>query len=548
MDSKLNPNNDDFFEYIKSDNIIYVDKTDFISEMNKYVNTPQKYICFTRPRRFGKTVTAKMLSAYYSKGCDSKELFDDLKLSQDPSFLTHLNKYNVIYIDMNNIQEKFDQFDKTPKIQDIVDFLRYKIVKELKTIKKWKECIESDEDISSTSVMDAISIIKNNLKEQFVFIMDEWDLIYREYENNTKLQEKFINLLRALFKADNQFSFAYLTGILPIKKYISQSALNNFDEYNMLKPTPYERFFGFTEDEVCKLAKKHNLDFAELKLWYDGYELNGISILNPNSVILAVKRHCIQSYWTETSAIDSFKHLLNMNFKGLKDEILDMVASGAEIEFNCSTFQNDMVSINNKDDVYSLLVCLGYLACRSAPQDPYIKMAYVPNTEIRTSLQKFIASEDWFMQMREVKRSQELFKATCALDSAKVAEIIEEFHTNPRIAAETYNNELSLSYCVTTAYSLSIMHNYDIIKEMPAGKGFADIILAPKINTNLPVIIVELKCGLSPKDAITQIKERQYAKRYEDQFARIVLVGINYDKITKKHACVIEEFTEEKSI
>ncbi len=544
MGSILNPDNEDFCKLArKSKDHLFVDKTDFISEMIKKTNEEDCYYCFTRPRRFGKTMSAKMLAAYYSKGCDSKKIFSDLKISKDPSFLTHLNKYNVIYIDMNSIKSEFDDFDASDQVQDIVDFLKFKTIIELKQNKDFAKIINDNPLISSKSLPKALYEISVGLNEKFIFIMDEWDLVYREYKNDTQLQEKFINLLKGLFKAENKFSLAYLTGILPIKKYISQSALNNFDEYNMLRPEPYERYFGFTEDEVLTLAKVHNIDFDELKRWYDGYILNESSILNPNSVILSIKRRSIQSYWSETSAIDSFKLLINMNFKGLKDEIIDMITNDTEKEFNCATFQNDLTSINNKNDAYSLLVCLGYLACRSAPTDSYVKMAYIPNKEIRTSLQKIIYTEDWYQQMNEFKRSQELFYATKSKDCEKVAEIIEEFHTNPRISIDTYNNELSLSYCITTAYSLAIMHNYDIIKEMPAGKGYADIIFAPRIDHNLPVIIVELKYGLTPTEAINQIKERQYESRYKDNFSRILLVGINYDKVTKKHECLIEEIT-----
>ena len=283
----------------------------------KQINSEGRFICFTRPRRFGKTITAKMLSAYFSKGCDSKKLFDSLKISQNPSYLTHLNKHNVIYVDMNEIQGLFNIYQrKTSKItsvHDIVDFLEYQIIKELKECDKYKSCLENNA-IENIGVFEALMVLNRKQGEKFIFIIDEWDLIYRELKKNTKLQEKYISLLRDLFKssAGQKFSsLAYLTGILPIKKDISQSSLNNFREYNMLRPAPYERFFGFTEDEVIILAKEHHMDFSKLKLWYDGYKLNGTSILNPNSVINAISNNNIQSYWTETSGIDSFRLLIN---------------------------------------------------------------------------------------------------------------------------------------------------------------------------------------------------------------------------------------------
>ncbi len=543
MGGILNPDNADFCKLVnKSQEHLFIDKTDFLSEMIKKTNAEDCYYCFTRPRRFGKTMTAKMLAAYYSKGCDSKELFANLKIAKDPSFPVHLNKYNVVYIDMNNIKAEFEDFETTDSVKDIVDFIKFASMLELKENDDFAKIINNNPLISSKSLSKALLEINLKLGEKFIFIIDEWDLIYRDYKNDTELQEKYINLLRGLFKAGNRFSLAYLTGILPIKKYISQSALNNFLEYNMLSSVPYERFFGFTEEEVCLLANEHNMDFAELKRWYDGYELNGTSILNPNSVIKAITNKCIQSYWTETSAIDSFKLLINMNFQGLKDEIYDMVVNESQIKFNSFTFKNDMISIAHKDDVYSLLVCLGYLASRrTESENDKEHYAYVPNQEIRFSLMNLISKEEWFPQIQKIKMSRELYEATCSLNNGKVAEIIEKIHTSPVIAANAYNNELSLSYCITYAYSLALEHTYDIAKEMPTGKGFADIIFEPKTDPNLPVIIIELKYGKDAAEALAQIKQRRYADRYKDNYARILLVGINYDKTTKNHDCLIEE-------
>lgn len=205
-----------------------------------------------------------------------------------------------------------------------------------------------------------------------------------------------------------------------------------------------------------------------------------------------------------------------------------------------------MISLAFKDDVFSLLVCLGYAACRrTESQNDKEYYAYIPNEEIRISLLNLIVKEDWYQQFHRMDLSLELYQATCSLDSKKVAEIIESIHTSPVISANTYNNELSLSYCVTYGYSLAIEHNYNIIKEKPAGKGYADIIFEPKIDPTLPLIIVELKYGSSACKAIDQIKERQYANSYIGQYDRILIVGINYDKYTKKHECIIEEIKDQ---
>ncbi len=546
MGNILNPDNTDFVMVANpTQDEIYVDKTDFISEMNKRLRQQSRFICFTRPRRFGKTITAQMISAYYSKGCDSKELFDRFKISSEPSYTEHLNKYNVIYIDMNGIYEEFLRSKNKETIQDIVDYLLYKTVKELRSEKIFLDIISNDPDLDDDNLPQIISEINAQTGEQFVFIMDEWDLIYREYGDNEILQKKFIDLLRGLFKntyCQKAFALVYLTGILPIKKYNSESALNNFREYNMLRPKPYEKFFGFTEEETEQIAKDHNNlpPFSELKQWYDGYNLNGTSILNPNSVACAIKDEECQSYWTNTAAFTPLMSLIEMNLDGFKEDLLKLLA-GEKVTFSATTFQNDMVNICNKNDAFSLLVCLGYLACIKKPFSNLDLLAYIPNQEISSVLRDLITNQNWFPQIELVRRSEELYKATIAKDGNRVAQIIDDIHNGPHVSALTYNSEAALSYCVLFGYSWTLLNTYNTFRELDSGKGFVDIAYVPLDSRN-PVLIIELKYDVSTEAALDQIRNKNYAKDLASRYPNVLLVAINYDSKTKEHGCAIETY------
>ncbi len=285
MSNILNPgNNNSFIRLVKAkDTRVFVDKTDFIEKTNALFNTDGNLIAVTRPRRFGKTVTAHMLSAYYSKGYAGQKIFDGLEISKNIGFADHLNKYNVLYIDMNSIKDKYISYkaDRSLYIEDIddlVDFLQFMVILELKGNKDFAEQINNAPLVGKKSLSSALEVICQHTGEQFILIMDEWDLICREYCNETALLEKFIEFLRGLFKSDDGiacFALAYLTGILPIKKYNSQSALNGFDEYNMLAPGEYAAYFGFTEDEVADIVKSPNckVSHQELREWYEGYKI-----------------------------------------------------------------------------------------------------------------------------------------------------------------------------------------------------------------------------------------------------------------------------------
>ena len=552
MGNILNPVHGNSFVALAEfkDEDIFVDKTDFIAKMSKNINKNKRFFALTRPRRFGKTVTADMLLAYYSREYDGHKIFDNLKIAEEKNYAQHLNKYDVIYIDMNSIKDKYRSY-KTDRsiyiedIDDIVDFLQYVVIQDLKENKNYAEQINKAPLVGKKSLSSALEAICQSTGEQFVFIMDEWDLIYRDYRHEETLQEKFIEVMRGLFKSKSGqacFAFAYLTGILPIKKYNSQSALNDFKEYNMLRPVPYEKYFGFTEEEVAVIVENPSCSVScqDLKKWYEGYRLNNIDIYNPNSVVSAISDGVCQSYWSGTSSNEEVVHLINMNFDGIKNDILHLI-EGSIIKFNCRTFQNDMVSIDNKDDVFSLLVCLGYLGCVDEGGDD--RLAYVPNKEIRTALSSLVKAQPWFNSMPIIERSESLFEAITALDGNKTAEIITEIHNSPNVSLLAYNREESMVFCLISGLMWCTEREYECFRELQSGKGSADLVYAPRRNMNLPILLIEFKYGHSAEEAVKQIKENEYFSRYRegDYPNDVLLIGINYDPKTKAHQCMIEK-------
>ncbi len=552
MGSILNPvEGNSFADLIAfKDKDVFVDKTDFIARMSENINKNKRLFAVTRPRRFGKTVTAHMLLAYFSKAYAGQNIFEGLKIASNSCYTKHLNKYDVIYIDMNFIDGLYKGYLKKSKkvqgVESLVDYLEYSIIRELRERESFAKCFEKN-DIENIGLLEALSALRNDLGSKFIFIMDEWDLVCRDYRNDTALQKDFIDLLCSLFKSDGGkacFVLAYLTGILPIKKYNSQSALNDFDEYNMLAPGDYAPYFGFTDAEVADIVKSPNckVSHEELKEWYEGYKIKGIDIYNPNSVYKAVSRNECISYWSGTSSNEEFVHLINADFAGLKEDIINLI-EGDEITFSCANFQNDMVTIKDKHDVFCLLVCLGYLGC-SDTKNKYRKIAYVPNAEVKAVLMDIVREQNWYERMETIRRSENLLKAIMELDGTTTAKLIQDIHNSPAVSLLDYNDEESLTYCIMTGLLWSTLDDYSYHREEPAGKGRADLVYEP-LTKRLPLLLIEFKYDDSAEEAIKQIKTKEYFKRYIRQYRNIFLVGINYSTETKDHQCLIERLVAE---
>lgn len=515
----LNPGNVDFQRALNSE--IYIDKSQLIEYTNKKLFTEQQFICVSRPRRFGKSMAANMLTAYYSRGCDSREMFRNLKISETESFENHLNKYNVIHINMVNFMNKGNS------ISEALDYLSRRILHELKKEYGDVDCFDWN---------DLISVLEEIFQEKqvpFIFIIDEWDCVFRVHKNDSDAQTKYLDFLRHLLKDQSYVALAYMTGILPIKKYGEHSALNMFTEISMTNPRELAEFTGFTENEVKELCEQYDMPFDETKRWYDGYNLKGISIYNPRSVVMSMTGHDYDNYWTSTETYEALKVYIEMNFDGLKDKVTQLIA-GEKIKINPGKFQNDMTTFRSADDIFTLLVHLGYLTF-----DFYTNQVWIPNSEVAQEFINSIEDGGWEEVMKAIKISDELLKATLNCDEEKVAELIDKAHSD-NTSILKYNDENSLSCVISLAY-YSARKTYTIERELPAGKGFADLVFRPRKNNSNPAIIVELKYDKSAGGALEQIKNKQYTDCLKDYSGEILLVGINYHKQTKKHHCMIDK-------
>lgn len=524
----INPGNTGFGASICSE--IYVDKTSMIEFTNSVLDTEQRFLCVSRPRRFGKSMTAKMLAAYYSCGCDSHELFSDKNIAKKPSYSQELNKNRVIYMDI----QWFRSVAKGKgKLERVVKYIQEQVIDELR-----QEYPDILRDYESSSLSEVLLKIYYASQEKFIVIIDEWDCLFREEKNNIELQEEYINFLRGMFKgqpAEEFIRLAYVTGILPIKKYGTQSALNNFDEYTMVNPLILAEYVGFTEKEVRQLCKKYHMNFEEAKRWYDGYRFKKVkSIYSPSSVTRAMRNEEFGNYWTETETYESLKFYIDMDMDGLKMALLQMLG-GAQCQIDTGTFQNDMTNMKSRDDILTLLVHLGYLA-----YDGEERSVFIPNEEVRQEFVRAIKTGRRRELAKMVQASDELLNDTLNMNQEKVAQAIEAAH-NAGTAPLFYNNEQALRSVVRFAY-ISSIDEFQTIQELPSGKGYADVVFFPKKKSSLPVILVELKWNKSAESAISQIKERKYPQILEGIGCDILLVGISYDADTKKHSCIMERY------
>ena len=516
----LNPGNDMFCETVRGE--IYVDKTELIRETNRRLKTPQKFACISRPRRFGKSMAAYMLAAYYGKNCDSKELFAPYKISTCDSYEKYLNQYNVI---MLNIQ---DFLSMTSSVEEMLSCLQSEVIRELCEV--YPDVVSKDERILSM----ALNRLYGKKKEAFVFIIDEWDCILRDRSYHADDQKKYLDFIRNLLKDKAYVALAYMTGILPIKKYGTHSALNMFDEYSMIDAGDFQEFVGFTEEEVRILCEQYRIDFEMMKSWYDGYTFPSAGhVYNPKSVVDSLRRKRFGSYWTQTETYEALKIYIDLNYDGLKDAITEMLA-GQRVCIHTDRFQNDMTTFESKDDVLTLLVHLGYLAYDSDRSE-----VFIPNTEIRGEFRNAVTGDHWKDIATALETSDRLLRATWDGDAETVAELLDAAHME-NTSILTYNDENSLSCVIAIAY-YSAMKEYTMIRELPSGKGFADIVFLPKRFSDKPAMVVELKCNDSADSALAQIREKNYADSLKDYKGNLILVGINYDKKTKKHDCVIEK-------
>ena len=524
----INRGNAEFRDIVNHE---YVDKSSLIPLVNATLNSENRYSCVTRCRRFGKSMAARMLCAYYDKSCDSRELFLGLKAEQDTSFETFLNKYYVICVDMTDFTTRFRNEN------DLVSLIQHEIMDDV--LKIFPNIEVNDKD----DLMSVLFRISESTGERFVVIIDEWDAILREMGTNDNIVTAYVDLLRRLFKGSNSnivFAGAYLTGILPIKRYNTESALNNFREYTMVRPGKMFSALGFTHEEVKMLCEKHDMDLSEMESWYDGYRIGKAShIFNPYSVMRAINEEEYGSYWTTTGVYDSVITYIQMNYDGLKDDVIRML-SGEHVYVNTTKFQNDMRIVKNRNDVLTVLIHLGYLAYEGDTNE-----CYIPNKEVADEFLNAVEDTSWTRLVDAITASQNLLNVTISGNEQAVAQAIDLAH-DENTSILSYNDENSLACVLTIAY-IWARNEYVIHREYATGKGFADLVMIPRRSVNKPALVIELKFNHTAETAIDQIKCKEYPAKIAEYSGDILLVGINYDREQKRHTCKIERFLGKKS-
>lgn len=519
----LNPGNEKFQKALKSK--IYVDKSDLISYTNCVAGTEQAYVCVSRPRRFGKSMAANMLAAYYGRDFDSRRIFSGLKIAGDVDYKTHLNQYDTFFLNMQ------DFLSQSHGIEDMLQLIRSSLLWDI--LSKYPDLRYFD----NTNLTRTLQDVYQNTKCPFVFIIDEWDCVFRERRFKKEGQEKYLDFLRDLLKDKVYIQLVYMTGILPIKKYGTHSALNMFSEFSMLDAGPLAEFTGFTQEEINALCKEYGMDLEEVKNWYDGYMFpEKFSVYCPCSVVKCMQFGKMGNYWNQTETFEALQMYIDMNFSGLRDDVLSMMA-GEKVPVNVGSFSNDMMTFHTKDDVLTLLVHLGYLG-----YDYENESVFIPNNEIRNEYVNAVSVSEWGEVSSTLKHSAELLYAIWQKQAVKVEEGIEQAHFET--SHLTYNDENALSYTISLAL-YAARNYYNIYREFPTGKGFADMVYIPKKKCpNKPALVIELKWDKSASGAISQIKGKQYCKSLEQYCGNMLLVGINYDKATRKHECIIEDFVK----
>lgn len=497
---------------------IYVDKSLLIEKISTKIRTNSKYVCITRPRRFGKTINANMLGAYYTRGFDSHVLFDSLKIADSEMYPKHMNTHNVINIDFSRMPDICTGYEDY--ITDIIAGLREDLAEAYPNLvgEKYSKISEMLEDTG----------------ESFIFILDEWDSVFYRKFMSEEEKDSYLYFLKSLLKDQPYVELAYMTGVLPIAKYSSGSELNMFREHNFMNDITYDEFFGFSETEVKELCRQHkSVSYEELEKWYDGYYLSsGEHLFNPRSVNFSLIDGACQNYWTETGPMNEIADCIEHNVDEVREDIVKMVA-GIPVEVDLQGYSAAELQLNTRDEILSAMVVYGFLSYH----DGYLK---IPNHELMEKYQRVLARDSMGEVKEIVDRSKEMLNATLDCDEKKVAEILEVVH-DKEIPFLKYNDENALS-CVITLCYLYARRDYTIEREVKSGKGYCDYLFLPK-KAGKPAIILELKVGKSCEEAIAQIKEKDYLQKVRDYKAvlctEVLLVGINYDS-EKHHKCLID--------
>lgn len=513
----------------------FVDKTRMLESLFPFVDEGNNHICITRPRRFGKTVMANMIAAFFGKGSDSHDIFDQLWIAESEKYRRYLNQYHVIHIIFNEIP--YGCRDYTQYIRRIQSGL-------VKDLKRAYPDMQMD---SAEAVWDILKEIHEyGSRERFIFVLDEWDFIFHQDFITNQDRKDYILFLSNLLKDKPYVAFTYMTGILPIAKYSSGSELNMFAEFTMAKSPLFSDCFGFTEQEVESIYTKYlescldpQVSREGLRIWYDGYHTAaGERVYNPRSVVQALRFNHLESYWTSSGPYDEIFYYIQNNVDAVRDEIALMV-SGTPVPAQIQEYAAVSMNLSTKDEIFSAMVVYGFLSYENG-------CVSIPNKELMNKFDDMLRKEPSLDYVyRLARESDRMLRATLSGDTETMLEILEYAH-NTEIPLLSYNNEVDLTAVINLVY-LSARNTYRVKREDKAGKGYVDFIFYPETDRSAPGIILELKVNGTPEDAIRQIKSRNYILAFRGKLGeapkytgKVLAVGIAYDKDTKKHSCKIE--------
>lgn len=512
----------------------FVDKTGLIQFTNEVLGDPSRNkVCVSCPQRFGKTSAITMLSAYYSRGCDSRELFHGLSIENSPTYEEHLNHHNVIHLDIQKFRLEAEEKNR---LHDLPRYIQEQVIADLVAL------YPEEAFSSSSSLSDVLRDLHRAHGEKFIFFIDEWDAVYREDPKNAGLKQDFTDFLKKLFKggdADDYLELAYMTGILPIQKENSESALNSFFEATMLKPRCLAEYMGFTEEEVKILCEKNRMSFENIRHWYGGYHLcREHSTYCPASVVTALEKRKTVSYWSEYPFDCFLKDVLTAEMPGLRNT-MGKLLSYQSVKVDCGRFEIDFSNPRCADDALISLVHRGYLTW-----DERTGTVRIPNPEVFEVFYSALKAISEHPAWKIICESRQLLKDTLDGNAEEVARAIQSAHDYS--GTIMYNDESTLATAVLLAYHLAVEEDYSIIREFPSGKGFVDILLLPLKENAMPILI-ELKHDNHAETAISQIKEHRYSGRLKG-FSQVLLVDISYGSDWKKpgykeHTCIIEPWS-----
>lgn len=516
----------------------FVDKTLMLSELFPYVSAGNRHICITRPRRFGKTIMANMISSFFQKASDSSDVFDSLAISQVDDYRRYKNQYNVIRIDFSKMPRNCDSY--TQYIERIEALL----------IEDVKEAFPQVKINKADAVGDILESVFVQCGEKFIFVLDEWDFIFHRDFINEIDKEKYVAFLSNLLKDRPYVVLSYMTGILPIAKYSSGSELNMFAEFTMVNSPMFGEYFGFTDDEVDDLYRRYIVECDRqhkeksvtrkgLRDWYNGYYTkSGERVYNPRSVVFALQFNNLANYWTSSGPYDEIYYYIRNNISDVRDDLALMI-SGESVTAKIQEYAATSMNLSTRDEIYSAMVVYGFLSYLNGK-------VCIPNRELMEKFDELLVkNESLGYVYRLAKESEKMLKATLAGDTLTMERILEFAH-NTEVPLLSYNHETELSAIVNLVY-LAARDSYRVEREDKAGTGYVDFIFYP-YDTTADCIILELKVDHTPDEAIAQIIDKKYALKFMPKLAgqkiytgRILAVGIGYWKESKKHSCKVEE-------